>query len=126
VEHPIQQAFAIGCLVGGLSHLVQPGQWARYFAGLAKSGCGGLHVAVYTFPVGLFLVLFHNRWQPDWTVAITLCGWMMTLKSALYFVRPELFDRVIKRGGGEPASFRRAGAVMLAAGCFLTFKAFLG
>ena len=38
--------------------------------------------------VGLLNILFHNIWEPDWRIIITLMGWIALTKGLLLFIIP--------------------------------------
>jgi len=39
---------------------------------------------------GLLNILFHNNWEPDWTIIITLIGWAALLGGLVLFALPNL------------------------------------
>jgi hypothetical protein len=56
-----------------------------------------------TVIVGLLIVTYHNRWAKDWTVLITVLGWLALLKGIAFIVWPQgvqrVSDRVMTDGG---------------------------
>ena len=70
-------------LVMGLSHLVQPRLWARFFEAVRLTGLAAVIVPLYTLPLGLVLIVTHNVWTLGWPLLLTIAGWAMTIKSAL-------------------------------------------
>jgi hypothetical protein len=78
---------------------------------------------MYTLPVALVLIVGHNVWVWDWPVFLTIAGWGMTIKSALYLVAPRLADRMLeKKMAKSPRSFQIVGAVMAIVGAILTWQ----
>ncbi len=39
--------------------------------------------------VGLLNILFHNIWEPNWKLIITLIGWIALLKGMFLFIFPQ-------------------------------------
>ena len=80
---------AILCfLVTGISHIVQPRAWARFFMALHNKGdVGSFLNALLHFPLGVVIVSFHNVWS-GLPIVLTLIGWGLVLKSFIYLVLP--------------------------------------
>jgi drug/metabolite transporter (DMT)-like permease len=38
--------------------------------------------------IGLLNILFHNIWKPDWSILITLLGWLSLILGLLLFAMP--------------------------------------
>lgn len=108
---------ALAFLLTGLSHALQPKVWARFFVELGASGdTAGLWNAYLHAPLGLLIVAFHNLWTwPE--LVVTLIGWALTLKGAVYFCLPQLAPRAMSRISAERAGmYRVAGIFSIAIG----------
>jgi len=46
--------------------------------------------------VGFLIVHFHNHWVGDWTVLVTLLGWLALIKGVLIIVAPQYVYRLSK------------------------------
>ena len=115
MELAIQKLTALVFLLTGLSHVLQPRVWVRFFLNMREQGeVAGLLNAYVHGPTGLLIVAFHNRWSwPE--VVVTLIGWSLTLKAAVYFLWPQLAVRVLAGVSEAQAwKFRVAGAVSIA------------
>ncbi len=111
-------------LVIGVSHVVQPRLWAEFFRVLRQTGVAPFIIAMYTLPVGLFLVVGHNKWVWDWPLFLTVAGWGQTFKGTLYFVFPRIAERVLERAERRPyRQYRIAGAPFALLGAILTWQA---
>ena len=76
-----------------------------------------------TLPLGLVLVVGHNVWAWDWPVFLTVAGWAMTIKSALYLLVPQAVERMLQKQMAKSlTNFRIAGAVMAVVGGVLTWQ----
>ncbi|MGQ0742277.1 MAG: hypothetical protein ACT4OG_08300 [Alphaproteobacteria bacterium] len=112
---------AIGFLVTGISHIVQPRAWVEFFISLRNKGRVGIFVNAFIhFNFGALLVAFHNVWS--WPrIGLTLIGWAFVVKGTLSFIAPHIAMLSLNRVRPERAwEFQVAGAfsVLLAAGCF--------
>jgi hypothetical protein len=87
-EISVEKMTAIFFLVTGLSHIVQPRVWISFFIMLREKGeVGSFLNALVHFPLGAFIVAFHNVWHGI-PLIVTLIGWGLTVKSMIYFVFP--------------------------------------
>ena len=104
---------AIICLfVIGVSHIVQPRVWVRFFSCLHRKGeVGSFLNALLHFPLGILIVSFHNVWH-GMPLVLTLMGWGLLIKSLIYFVFPGYGLKVLGR-----VSIERAWEFVVA-GCF--------
>ena len=91
----IARFFSVSILVVGLSHALQANYWRDYFLFLKKTGVAGIIIAMYTFPLGLLIVIGHNKWVFDLPVIITILGWGMTLKGIAYALFPKKAETLI-------------------------------
>jgi len=46
--------------------------------------------------VGFLIVHYHNLWGKDWTVLITMIGWLALMKGVLIIVFPKFVQRLSK------------------------------
>lgn len=70
------------------------------------------------FVAGLAIIRSHNRWTRDWTILVTLVGWVVFLAGLYRMFAP-----------GAPQAPQNAGtfaglALLLAVGLLLSFKAY--
>ena len=120
----IQAVFAPAFLLMGLSHLVQPRLWVRFFDVVGKTGLAAAIIPIYTLPFALVLNVGHNVWVWDWPLFLTIAGWGMTIKCAMYLLVPGLTDRMLaKKMVKTPRTFQLAGAIMAFFGGVLTWQA---
>ena len=120
----VQAVVAPAFLLMGLSHLLQPRIWVRFFEVVRATGAAGMIIPMYTLPLGLVLIVGHNVWVWDWPVLLTIAGWGMTIKSALYLLIPGFADRVLERNiAKSPRSYQVAGAFIALLGGVLTWQA---
>ena len=94
-ETSIEKLTALFFFVTGVSHIVQPRAWIRFFVMLREKGeVGSFLNALVHFPLGAFIVAFHNVWH-GLPLIVTLIGWGLTVKSTIYFVFPRYGVRML-------------------------------
>jgi hypothetical protein len=77
---------------------------------------------VLMFVVGLAIVQSHNRWQRDWTLLITLCGWFL-LALGLFRMFAASFYRLVS-GNTSSLFFMIVECILFAIGSLITWKAY--
>lgn len=117
MEAGIERLAALAFIITGLSHIAAPSAWVRFFTNLrAAGGAAGLLNAYVHMPLGLLIVAFHPVWSGP-ALLVTLVGWALTLKGAIYFLWPRLAERSLAAVSEERAwQFRLAGLAALLLG----------
>jgi hypothetical protein len=116
LELLIERWLAAGMLVMGLSHMLHPAKCAALFLPLRERDTGGLLMAMFTLPLGLFIVFAHNVWVWGLPVIVTLLGWAMTVKSVIYLLFPGAHRAAMPAGERLKRGFFGAGLVLLLLG----------
>lgn len=119
----IGKILAFSFTVLGLSHLLQPKAWSTFFRAVLDSGNGALGIGMFSLPIGLVIIVFHNIWIRDIPVIITLFGWMITIKSVMYLLFPRSIERVTPQKFTNEFLF--AGALLFGMGILLLFHYFV-
>ncbi len=119
----VEIALAISFLVLGLSHMLQPRAWIRFFMLLHSKGEAGIFFNAFLHLIpGLLIVSFHNVWSGI-PVVLTIIGWGYVIKSTIYFVAPQLGVRAlgtINENSGK--KFIIAGGLLIALSALLTYS----
>ncbi|MDP9099912.1 MAG: hypothetical protein M3N48_13130 [Verrucomicrobiota bacterium] len=96
MEIAVQKLSAIFFLVVGLSHILQPRVWVQFFILLREKGeVGSFLNAFVHFPLGAFIVAFHSIWHGFPGTIVTLIGWGLMIKGAVYFLFPRFGLRML-------------------------------
>lgn len=75
---------------------------------------------------GLLIILFHNNWVANWTVIITLLGWLGLIKGACLIIVPEKMKKFAERYQGSTRPLTIQALIVLAIGVFLMMKGYSG
>ncbi len=121
-EQMVELFAIINLGTAGLSHVLAPKAWARFFMWLAsKEEAGVLVVAFMSIGFGSIVAAFHQVWSGI-PLALTLLGWAQVLKALIYSCFPRYGLSKLRRVSVERAGmFIYAGAVMLALAGILTY-----
>jgi len=85
----IAKIFAVVYVVVGLGMLLNYGYFKKMLNEMMKSA-GFLYLGgIMALLAGFLIVNFHNVWVWDWTVIITVLGWLALLKGALLLLLPK-------------------------------------
>jgi len=88
METAVERLVALNFFVFGLSHIFQPRVWVEFFIMLReKKEVGSFLNGFVHFPLGAFIVAFHNVWHGI-PMIVTIMGWGLVIKSTIYFVYP--------------------------------------
>jgi hypothetical protein len=88
MERAVHVFVLVNLLVIGLSHVLAPVAWARFFGWLRGKGEAGVFiVAGMSLSFGSIIVAFHNVWH-GLPLVVTLLGWAQVLKGAIYYCFP--------------------------------------
>ena len=92
----------------------------EFIESLALCYLGGILALFF----GLFILNFNNAWTADWTVIITIIGWLSVVKGVLLIVFPNVYLQFANWMRMGDAMMRYMGIIYLLLGLFLTFKGF--
>ncbi len=118
-ERAVEFAMMITCLLTGLSHLLRPDIWTRFFSMLADMGTSGpVAHGFLSLPAGILIITLHQVWRGPGLV-LTIWGLLLMAKAVSGFLLPELAVRSLALARNNDFGFRIAGIAMLgvAASC---------
>lgn len=122
VAHSVQFLAALHLLVMGLSHILHPQVWTRFFLLLQRQGTSGSFIHGFiTFGFGTLIVAFHDVWTGI-PLLLTVLGWLYVLKGTIVFLLPELGRRSLGLVRAERARmFVAPGVVLTSLGLLLGY-----
>lgn len=112
-------------LIVGLSYATQPKLWVNFFQNLRRSGVAAAIIPIYTLPLGLILIVGHNRWVWGWPLLLTVVSWSMTTKCVIYLLYPPAAERAMVIACDFERGFRVVGIVVAILGGIMTWSAYL-
>jgi hypothetical protein len=77
---------------------------------------------VLLFVAGLAVVRVHNAWVRNWTVLITLCGWLFLLLGLVRMFAASAYQQAMQRASSN--TFMLIEACLLAMALVITFKSY--
>ncbi len=127
MENSIFLAKVIGLylLIAGLMLLIRRGAVGEVIDELTRSPALVAFAGSISLAIGLLLVVSHNHWSRDWTVVVTLLGWLALLQGVIRLFYPEGVVRWGKTLASTGAT-GVAGVIVFAIGGFLAYRGFSG
>lgn len=113
-QSAVQLIMGIGCLLIGLSHILQPRMWQEYFAALHEQGTVGVLIRTMTWELwpALIVVTLHQVWSGP-GVLLTIFGWLLLAKSAVSLLVPQIGLRSMAMSRRGPAGFVVGGGILI-------------
>ncbi len=112
-------------LVAALSGLLNSKQMMAIFEDFIKSPALIFIAGIMALVMGLTLVIFHNRWVADWSVIITIFGWIGIAGGILRMAFPMIAIETGKWMLGRKKMLAVIAVLNLALGAFLTYKGYM-
>lgn len=75
---------------------------------------------------GLVVLQLFHAWRADWTVVVTIIGWLMLIKGAALIIIPGPLAALAGAWRKAGALIVAQGLVLLAAGVWLSYRGFFG
>ncbi len=95
-DSQIFQVFGILYVTVGIGLFLNREFYKKLFLDFVESPAMMYISGIMALLIGYLLVTFHNVWVMDWTVIITVCGWISLIKGMLILVRPGCMVDLIK------------------------------
>ena len=112
-------------LIAGLMLLIRRGAVGEVIDDITRSPALVAFAGSISLAIGLLLVVSHNHWSRDWTVVVTLLGWLALLQGVIRLFYPEGVVRWAKTLASAGAT-GAAGVIVFAIGGFLAYRGFSG
>ena len=112
------------CIAGGAGMLFN----TAVFKAMFERGLHD-HLLIYVAGLlaltsGLAILALHNKWECNWTVIITLFGWVATIGGIVRMVAPQLIERIGERIIAHPNFFVIDGWIAVLLGVLLSYFAY--
>jgi len=118
----LAQLFGLIYVAVGIGILNNPKRYRAVFDDMMDNGMLLYFGGVISLCVGFTLVTFHNLWLSDWTVLITILGWLALLKGLVLIVCPKC---MIEFSQGMLKNLHTIGVGTLIFGLILAYFGFM-
>ena len=120
----IARLFGLCYLVIGVGLLLNQKFWRQVIEDFSKNAATILLGGIFALVVGVVIVLTHNVWVANWTVIITIIGWIALIKGIWIIVLPSTVNRFMQfyQKNESILLVQSIGAIVL--GVVLTFFGF--
>jgi len=113
------------CIAGGLGMLFN----TAVFKAMFENGLHD-HLLIYltgfiALTGGLAVVVLHNKWECNWTVIITLFGWLAVIGGIVRMVAPQVIEQVGLRVIAHHTFFLVDGWIAVLLGVLLSYFGYL-
>jgi hypothetical protein len=124
MTNTIVPVFSWLLLILGLSYLFQATIWIRLSRDALANDYKYYTLYLLLLIFGLVVITEHNKWIMDWNVVITVFGWSMVIKSAIFLIAPQLMEPFAKllEMGFVKNWIRIAGVVLTIVGAILVYN----
>ncbi len=88
------QLFGIVYLAVGIGMLINPDFYKKMIKDFTENPPGIYLGGLVALAIGFLLVTFHNNWVKDWSVIITIIGWVALVKGLFLVILPKVSIKV--------------------------------
>jgi hypothetical protein len=117
IAGPICLAIGLGIIFNLKNYKEVIGDFFRN-AGLIYLG------GVFSLLIGLLIVLVHNKWAANWSVIITILGWLSLIKGLWLIILPGTLSKMVSAYAKKTNFLVIHCLVILALGIYLTIMAY--
>jgi len=78
----------------------------------------------FTLILGLLVVLNHNIWESSWVVIVTILGWIILLKGAMYLLLSESVMKKLTGIFNNKSMYGLWSVIVIVLGAYLIYKGF--
>lgn len=122
----VAHVVSVVMLVLGVSYAVQTREWIRVSQDVTAAPHRFMVAALVLLATGTAIITVHNNWAPAWSLAITLSGWILAIKGALFLVFPRTATKFARWPEATLRGWvRTAGVVLAVVGAVLTYQVWL-
>ena len=121
----IARIFGAVYLVIAIGMLLNGKFYQKVMEDFPKNTALVLFSGMFALIIGIVIVTVHNIWAANWTVIITIIGWMGVLKGSWFIIFPETLSKFMQIYKKNPDSLKLHSITALVLGAFLTFAGYL-
>lgn len=118
----LAQLFGITYLAVGLGMLLSGDYYQKMMAEMMDSKPVMYVMSIIALIVGLLIVTHHNTWGQDWTMLVTLIGWIALLKGFFMLAFPKSMKNF--KSLTQPQNFKKFAWIPFVLGLIFTYLGF--
>jgi uncharacterized protein YjeT (DUF2065 family) len=108
----------------GIGIFINPGFYKKLFEDFIENAAVLYLGGVMALTVGYLILAFHNTWTKDWSVIITIVGWLALIKGILILVQPKIMIALSKAILQKEGILKIEAIVVIILGLALAFLGF--
>ena len=122
----LARVYGLAIIVLALAALAAPARMGAAIADFERSPGLTLVTAIFTFFLGLALVVAHNHWTDLAAGLVSLMGWVILIKALLLLAAPAGLLKFGASASSSPARVRLWGVIVLILGAIFLALGLLG
>ena len=123
-DFQIFQAFSIVYLAIGIGMIVNPAFYKKMFSDFMENSAILYMGGIMALVIGFLIVRFHNTWTWDFSVIITIIGWIALIKGIVILVLPKHMISVSKAIINSPTFMKVESVIAIVMGLLFSFLGF--
>jgi len=84
----IAKILGLSFLACGLGYMISGQHWRKILEAFSEPSVSTFLFSLALIVAGMAIVKYHNIWQSNWKIWITLYGWSCLLKGTLFLIFP--------------------------------------
>ena len=120
----IARIYGICCLVVAIGIMFNREFYQRVMSDYSKNAALVFFGGVSALVIGTMIVLVHNVWEADWTVVITVIGWIALVKGVWLLVFPDTVSKIMRVYQENKSLLLVQSVAALIFGAFLTYMGY--
>ena len=120
----IFQVFSIAYTAIGIGIFINPGFYKKLFEDFCENSSTLYIGGAMALVIGYLLITFHNTWTKDFSVIITVIGWIALIKGILILVCPKIIIKMTKAILGKGSNLKIQAIIVIIIGLLLAFLGF--
>ena len=108
----VEKTIGLYFLILAISLIIRPSLWLKMIKRMLLEDSGQRTYFFFSLIVGIVVTQTHNIWDLTSAVLVTVFGWALILKSAIAFIYPEFFKKVLPQSLNREICIRIFGIVL--------------
>ncbi|MCF7954735.1 MAG: hypothetical protein K9M75_02925 [Phycisphaerae bacterium] len=120
----IFQIFSVVYLAVGIGMLFSPEFYKKMISDFLDNTAILYMGGIMALVVGLLILMFHNTWTKDFSVIITIIGWLALIKGVIILILPKTMVSLAKTIVNRPNFMKIEAILVIIVGIFFSFLGF--